>query len=175
MMERREIIRQTLWIFSLAIVIFGNTSCAHRSGHASDRNRSRTERHERRVRGERGGSRNQDYAQARSYSEEYLQSVAASDDYDAMLDCMFARIDELKALENEYLGGNMPDKVAKAKGDQIVAKYMPVEKALDKANAAGELTYDQHKRQMELVGEYMQELEQVSQRVGNDLMETMGR
>ena len=50
-----------------------------------------------------------------SYTEEEIQEIASSDDYDAMIDAMYACVDECGAVKDEYLDGNMPDKEAKSK------------------------------------------------------------
>ena len=78
-----------------------------------------------------------------SYTEETIREIASSDDYDAMIDALYACVDECGAVKEEYLDGHMTDKEAKNKIDEITNRYAPVLKSLENADSGGDLNYDQ--------------------------------
>lgn len=160
-------------LLMLMVMIESCAGCSHRSRRGRERQRDRTERRERpRDRREGRGHRNQDYEESRmqtEYTEEYLSNVAKGDDYDEMLDCLFAQSEEVKQLKNEYFRGNLADKDAKSKMEEIGERYQPVVDALEKANNDGDLNYNQHKRQMKLISEYINEMRQIAGRLGDDM------
>jgi ABC-type cobalt transport system substrate-binding protein len=90
-----------------------------------------------------------------SYTEEEIQEIASSDDYDAMIDAMYACVDECGAVKDEYLDGNMPDKEAKSKIDEITDRYAPVLSSLESADSRGDLNYDQHKALIDITKQAM--------------------
>ena len=167
-------------ILSLLIMIMMEScsGCSHRSRRGRERQRERVERREARTeRSDSRSSRRSDSqgrrSSSRTYTEEQIASITEGEDYDAMLDCMFAKINELTSLKNEYFRGDMPDKQVKTRMKEIEEKYAPIEQALDKAQEEGELTYNQHKRQMKLIGDYMNVANSVFNRLGDDLSSVM--
>ena len=59
-----------------------------------------------------------------SYTEETIREIASSEDYDAMIDALYACVDECGAVKEEYLDGHMTDKDAKNKIDEITNRYV---------------------------------------------------
>lgn len=75
-----------------------------------------------------------------------IEQLAASDDYDAMIDKLEEAVQECEDVKDEYFNGNLADKVAKRKIETIENKYKAIQDKLNKADEAGELNYNQHKR-----------------------------
>lgn len=92
-----------------------------------------------------------------SYSYEDIQQLSQSDDYDGMLDALSTCVDECATVKDKYLDGNLKDKEAQSRIEQIEHRYEPLINALSEAESKGELTYDQHQRQMELTKQAMGE------------------
>ncbi len=163
------------WLILLVIMLMSEScsGCSHRNRHARERHRDRIERrdsrNERRDRNNSRESRSQRGGNSKKYSEEQIASIAEGEDYDAMLDCEFAKLNEAKNLKKEYFQGNMPDKEAENRMKEIEEKYAPVVKALEKADNEGLLTYNQHKRQMKLLGDYIKEANSIFNRLGVDI------
>ena len=86
-----------------------------------------------------------------------------------MLDCQFQRLNEIKSLKDEYFRGDMSDKEAEEGLKSIEEKFAPIDKALDEAQSEGQLTYNQHKRQMKLMNEYIKVIKTVATRIGSDI------
>lgn len=86
-----------------------------------------------------------------------------------MLDCQFGKLNEIKRLKEEYFRGDMPDREVKDRMQAIEDKYSTVDDALKKAEGEGLLTYNQHKRQMKLMGDYLKEVASVGDRLGSDI------
>lgn len=104
-----------------------------------------------------------------SYSEEEIQEIASSDDYDAMIDAMYACVDECGAVKDEYLDGKMADKEAKSRIDEITKRYNPIMTSLQDADSKGELNYDQHKALMDITKKAMEHILYGVNRVMDDI------
>ena len=104
-----------------------------------------------------------------SYTEETIREIASSDDYDAMIDALYACVDECGAVKEEYLDGHMTDKDAKNKIDEITNRYAPVLKSLENADSRGDLNYDQHKALMDITKKALNHLLDGVNRVMNDI------
>ena len=104
-----------------------------------------------------------------SYTEETIREIASSDDYDAMIDALYACVDECGAVKEEYLDGHMTDKDAKNKIDEITNRYAPVLKSLENADSRGDLNYDQHKALMDITKKALNHVLDGVNRVMNDI------
>ena len=104
-----------------------------------------------------------------SYTEETIREIASSDDYDAMIDALYACVDECGAVKEEYLDGHMTDKEAKNKIDEITNRYAPVLKSLENADSRGDLNYDQHKALMDITKKALNHVLDGVNRVMNDI------
>lgn len=104
-----------------------------------------------------------------SYTEETIREIASSDDYDAMIDALYACVDECGAVKEEYLDGHMTDKDAKNKIDEITNRYAPVLKSLENADSKGDLNYDQHKALMDITKKALNHVLDGVNRVMNDI------
>lgn len=104
-----------------------------------------------------------------SKSIEYFQHLAAGDDYDAMLDALGAIIGDFERLSDRYLAGNMTDKEVGTALQEICARYAPIIDRLSEASSAGELTYRQHEKQIELFIEFQEFVNSLLERVGIDV------
>lgn len=62
-----------------------------------------------------------------------------------MIGALDVALGECESVKDEYLEGDMPDKEAKRKLDEIQNRYQPIADQLEKADSKGELNYDQHK------------------------------
>lgn len=102
-------------------------------------------------------------------SSEAICQIANGEDYDKMIDCLFNQLEEIKAVKKEYFKGDLPDKEAKIQMSEIANKYNPIHQTLQKASEEGALNYNQHKRQMKLWGEYVDELNSVAAKLGMDM------
>ena len=100
--------------------------------------------------------------------EDYIAEVAEGDDYDEMLKCLKNGIKEIKKVKNDYFAGKLKDKEVESLVDSIQKKYNPVMESLTAADNAGELNYNQHKKQMELVAEMMKLFTEIVNRLGAD-------
>lgn len=89
----------------------------------------------------------------RGYSSEEIHEVSASDDYDAMIDALNAGVEECAAVKDEYLKGDMADKDAEHKIEEITGRYEPLLDKLADADSKGELTYNQHKALAEITAQ----------------------
>lgn len=149
----------------------GVTSCAG----CAHRQRKRRERLEHRAE-----SRSEGRAIRKSRSErnknnypvvssEEVANIAEGEDYDEMLEVLSSQLQELKDLKSEYFGGDLSDRSAEERMNEIGEKYKPVMDALEKASSEGALTYNQHKRQMKLFAEYIQLINSLGSRIGEDL------
>lgn len=170
----------TCALLGLIVMSEGCAGCSHRHRRARERHKERIEiranydsddddgrsRRDRR-------NRSKERSVGVRYSAENIQTLAAGEDYDAMLDAMFSKLNELRSLKNEYFRGDMPDKEVESRMKEIEEKYAPVEKALEQAQSDGLLTYNQHKRQMQLIADYMKEVNSVCNRLGFDLSAIM--
>lgn len=151
------------------------SGCSHRGRRSRDRHRERVEQRESSEdTGERSDSRRSRSSKSlgvnsRTYSEEEIAAIAEGDDYDAMLDCEFAKLNELKQLKDEYFQGDMSDRKVEERMKEIEDKFAPVDKALDVAQREGLLTYNQHKRQMKLMGDYLKVIKTIASRLGSDI------
>ncbi|MDE5791769.1 MAG: hypothetical protein K2H96_11155 [Muribaculaceae bacterium] len=144
--------------------------CAHR--HRKKRERaeySAQERRERRSdRVSRSGKGDRDYNYT-ALSSDNISQIAAGTDYDEMIECLYSQLGEIRSLRKEYFRGNMSDKEVETRMNEIMEKYRPVSEALEKASGEGALNYNQHKKQMKLLGEYMDELNSIGNKLGSDL------
>lgn len=104
-----------------------------------------------------------------SYTEETIREIASSDDYDAMIDALYACVDECGAVKEEYLDGHMTDKEAKNKIDEITNRYAPVLKSLENADSRGDLNYDQHKALMDITKKALNHVLDGVNRAMNDI------
>ena len=104
-----------------------------------------------------------------SYTEETIREIASSDDYDAMIDALYACVDECGAVKEEYLDGHMTDKDAKNKIDEITNRYAPVLKSLENADSRGDLNYDQHKALMDITKKALNHVLDGVNRAMNDI------
>ena len=104
-----------------------------------------------------------------SYTEETIREIASSDDYDAMIDALYACVDECGAVKEEYLDGHMTDKDAKNKIAEITNRYAPVLKSLENADSRGDLNYDQHKALMDITKKALNHVLDGVNRVMNDI------
>lgn len=157
-------------LLMLTVMLESCAGCTHRSRRARERHRDRVERHDGSADRLHGRDRNADRDDTGNrYSSEHIQTVADGDDYDAMLDCQFGKLNEIKRLKEEYFRGDMPDKEVKDRMQAIEDKYSTVDDALKKAEGEGLLTYNQHKRQMKLMGDYLKEVASVGDRLGSDI------
>ena len=104
-----------------------------------------------------------------SYTEETIREIASSDDYDAMIDALYACVDECGAVKEEYLDGHMTDKDAKNKIDEITNRYAPVLKSLENADSRGDLNYDQHKALMDITKQALNHVLDGVNRAMNDI------
>ena len=104
-----------------------------------------------------------------SYTEETIREIASSDDYDAMIDALYACVDECGAVKEEYLDGHMTDKDAKNKIDEITNRYAPVLKSLENADSRGDLNYDQHQALMDITKKALNHVLDGVNRVMNDI------
>lgn len=104
-----------------------------------------------------------------SYTEETIREIASSDDYDAMIDALYACVDECGAVKEEYLDGHMTDKEAKNKIDEITNRYAPVLKSLENADSRGDLNYDQHQALMDITKKALNHVLDGVNRVMNDI------
>lgn len=104
-----------------------------------------------------------------SYTEETIREIASSDDYDAMIDALYACVDECGAVKEEYLDGHMTDKEAKNKIDEITNRYASVLKSLENADSRGDLNYDQHKALMDITKKALNHVLDGVNRVMNDI------
>lgn len=165
------------WVLLLLIMVMieSCSGCSHSGRRSRDRHQERVERRESNEdRGVRSGSRRSRSSKShgfnsRKYSEEDIAAIAEGDDYDAMLDCQFAKLNELKQLKDEYFHGEMSDKKAEERMKEIEDKFAPVDKALDVAQREGSLNYNQHKRQMKLMGDYLKVIKTIASRLGSDI------
>ncbi|MBD5303764.1 MAG: hypothetical protein HDS18_03310 [Bacteroides sp.] len=168
--------------FGLAFLSEGCTGCAKRQRHARERHRERVESrassddddsddNDRRSssRRKRGGSDSDQGYSGAKYSPEEIEILIEGEDYDAMINAMFSQVKELKGVKNEYFKGNMPDKVAEERVEEIKKRYAPLRDKLSQASSEGSLTYNQHKRQVKLFGEYQKLVVSIISRLGNDL------
>lgn len=104
-----------------------------------------------------------------SYTEETIREIASSDDYDAMIDALYACVDECGAVKEEYLDGHMTDKDAKNKIAEITNRYAPVLKSLENADSRGDLNYDQHKALMDITKKALNHVLDGVNRAMNDI------
>ena len=168
--------RFSSWIILLLLMVMMEScsGCSHRSKRCREHHRERVERRgsneDRRDRSRSSRSRSQsNKTSSTNYSEDQIASIAEGEDYDAMLDCQFAKLNEVKRLKDEYFRGDMSDKRAEESMKEIEEKFSPVDKALDEAQREGLLTYNQHKRQMKLVADYIKVASSVANRIGTDI------
>ena len=168
------------WIILLLMVVMleSCSGCSHRGRRNRERRRERLELRETNdEREDRESSMrsmsHREESSSINYSSEKIASIAEGNDYDRMLDCLNAKVNDLRSLKNEYFRGNMPDKDVEARMKEIEAKYAPIEKALNDAQNEGLLTYNQHKRQMNIAGKYLKEAKSVFNRLGSDLSSSL--
>ncbi len=90
-----------------------------------------------------------------TFTKEEIQRLSASNDYDAMLEALTYVIKDCNAVKDEYLDGNLTDKDAGQKIIDIKERYQPIIESLIVAEENGELTYNQHKKVLELFGGIM--------------------
>ena len=158
----------------LMVMIESCSGCSHHRRRSRERHRERVERRESneysRDRSRSSRSRSlSNKTSSRNYSEDQIASIAEGEDYDAMLDCQFAKLNELKRLKDEYFRGDMSDKKAEESMKEIEEKFSPVDKALEEAQREGLLTYNQHKRQLKLAGDYIRLVNSIFKRLGYDM------
>ena len=157
-------------LLTLVLALESCTGCAHRSRRARERHRERVERQQGRRECNYGSERNSSLKEtSRKYSREDILNIAEGDDYDAMLDCQFSKLNDIKSLKEEYFRGDMPDKVVEERMQEIEEKYAPIDNALTAAQNEGMLTYNQHKRQLKLMGDYIKIVSSVCNRLGADI------
>ncbi|MDE5886022.1 MAG: hypothetical protein K2H46_00360 [Muribaculaceae bacterium] len=168
------------WTLLLLIMVMMQScsGCSHRSRRIRERHRERVEQRvadEDKV--ERSGSRRarsqRNSSSFGNLSEEQITSIAEGEDYDAMLDCQFHKLNEIKQLKDEYFRGDMSDKKAEERMNEIEEKFAPIDKALNEAQSEGLLTYNQHKRQLKLMGDYLKVVKAVATRLGSDISSYM--
>lgn len=164
-------------LFGLILVSEGCAGCSHRHRRARQLHNERTERSARYDSDDDRsdnpkGRRNKDYTTS-NYTSEDIQSLAEGNDYDAMLQAMFAQLNELKGVKKEYFRGNMADKEAEKRVNEIKQKYAPVYDKLSEASSSGELNYNQHKKQIKLFGEYQKLLVSILSRLGSDIKQIL--
>lgn len=168
----RNLVRYLLLaaVISCMFLSEGCSGCAHRQRRVRDRSSRHSERVDRREdRESRRHRENGDNIEIkRDYSLDQLKALSESEDYDAMLNALEYQLKELKQLKKVYFKGDMTDNEAKEKIDEINAAYSPIIDKLSKASSDGMLTYNQHKRQMKLVGEYIKLFNSIVNDLGAD-------
>lgn len=107
--------------------------------------------------------------ESKERSSDNISLIAEGTDYDDMIECLYSQLGEIRALRKEYFRGNIPDKEVESRMNEIMEKYRPVSEALEKASGEGALNYNQHKKQMKLARDYMEELNSILNRLGRDL------
>lgn len=98
-----------------------------------------------------------------------IEEIAQSEDYDKMLNVMMQASADLKKLSKLYLKGNMTDAALQKHIEEIQTMYKPVNSALEAADSEGKLTYNQHKKQMKVMAEYIKTMQYVINRLANDI------
>lgn len=169
----KKFITKLLWclVLIMMLTVFGSCSgCSHRSRRNRERVRERTEKREgsRDRHSEKSRGREKIVGDGHIWSETEIESLVETNDYDRMLICLEDEIQEHHNLRKKYFNGGMKDKEAEEKMNGIENRYKPVKECLNKAGSEGELNYNQHKRQMKLMGEYIKEVEAVLNRLGSD-------
>lgn len=163
--------KHLLLLFSvLMIATVGLESCSGRRSRARARERERDRSEQSSSRRDR--SRNTDTGKGVTIgknSAEYIQEVAQGEDYDRMLALMQDALGEMKSVSKKYFAGNLSDADAENMVKEITERYDPVREALEKAESEGKLNYNQHKKQMRLLGDFLKTYNAIINRVSNDL------
>lgn len=155
--------RKLILLISCLSIICVCDSCRHRSSH-----RNTHERHAQRRDRERRNN-DSEISKTQDLDSDYISNLAEGDDYDAMLKCVDNGIRELKKVKKEYFAGKLTDKEAQEKVERITQKYDPVINRLKEADAAGELNYNQHKKQIKQATELINMLVDIFNKFGIDV------
>lgn len=162
MRKLNKILSITLLIM-LTIELSGCAGCAHRQKRRVSEQRTYRDRE---LKSDVKGNRDRDLPML---SAEKVESLARSNDYDAMIDCLSDELVQIKKLRKDYFRGNMTDKEAEKRMQDIVETYRPIMDAIEQASSNGDLNYNQHKKQIKLLGEYMSEVNSVGKKFSEDI------
>lgn len=79
-------------------------------------------------------------------TKEELLRLAATDDYETMLDQLALFTDECAALRDDYIHSRITERQAKESMRDALERYAPVIMAMKEAGRNGDLTYDQQQQ-----------------------------
>ena len=142
------------------------TSCRHRSSHSRNREKERNERISERKH-DRSSNTEEDDIQI-DMQEDYISNLVETENYDAMFKCLNNEIKEIRKLKNDYFGGKLTDNEVKERAMLIEKKYEPIVKKLEEADSNGELNYNQHKKQLNLISERIKIYIEIFNKLGDD-------
>lgn len=101
-------------------------------------------------------------------TEERMESLAQTDDYDGMLKALDGAVSRLRSIKKSYFAGKLTDRELQEELQKLQEDYQPIIDKLNKAQDNGDLNYKQHKKQMALVGAFYKEWEEAAAKIIHD-------
>ena len=153
--------RVSNWLYAFIILI---SLCLIAEG--CSRHRSRSRNRDRYEQSE--NDYDEDVSYIASATREEMEEIAATDDYDKMLNELKGAIQDLKSIKKKYFAGKLTDNQLREEMDHLENVYQPIIDRLNQANDAGELNYKQHKKQVALFAAWIKEWESALSKVLKD-------